>query len=149
MPVLDMATLEERQHTRYLEERLIANGLALLGILGLGLASSGLYGLVAFIVAMRRREIGVRMALGAHPRSILRLMLGEGIRIAFIGAGLGGAIAVVGSVLARSNMYGVPPFDVAAFTLTAALLLAVVLVASLIPARSAARVDPLVVLREE
>jgi ABC-type antimicrobial peptide transport system permease subunit len=101
------------------------------------------------MVALRRREIGVRMALGAHPRGILRLMLREGMRIALVGTTLGGAIAIVGSVLLRGNMYGVPPVDVGAFAATAGLLLAAVLTASLIPARSAARVDPLVVLREE
>ena len=105
--------------------------------------------MIAFIVAMRRREIGVRMALGAEPRRILRLTLKQGMTTALVGSATGGAIAIVISVLARANMYGVAPMDLGALAGTAAILFAAVLVASLIPARSAARVDPLVALREE
>jgi predicted permease len=149
VPVGEITTLAAMQHERFTEERLVAQGLALLGVLGLALACGGLYGTIAFMVAMRRREIGVRMALGAEPRRILRLTLKQGMRTALVGSAAGGAIAIAISVLARANMYGVPPIDLVALAGTAAILLAAVLVASLIPARSAARVDPLVVLREE
>jgi predicted lysophospholipase L1 biosynthesis ABC-type transport system permease subunit len=149
VPVGEITTLAAMQHERFTEERLVAQGLALLGVMGLTLACGGLYGTIAFIVAMRRKEIGVRMALGAEPRRILRLILKQGMTTALVGSAAGGAVAIGISVVARANMYGVPPIDLGALASTAAILLAAVLVASLIPARSAARVNPLVVLREE
>jgi putative ABC transport system permease protein len=149
VPVGEITTLAAMQRERFIEERLVAQALALLGVLGLALACGGLYGMIAFLVAMRRREIGVRMALGAEPRRILRLTLKQGMTTALIGSGIGGAIAIAISVVARANMYGVPPMDLIALAGTAAILFAAVLVASFIPARNASRVDPLVVLREE
>ena len=111
VPVGEITTLAAMQHERFTEERLVAQGLALLGVMGLTLACGGLYGTVAFMVAMRRREIGVRMALGAEPRRILQLTLKQGMTTALVGSGAGGAVAIGISVLARANMYGVPPID--------------------------------------
>lgn len=149
VPVQSTGTLAQRRYDRQMEERVAAQGVTLLGALGLALASGGLYGMVAFIVALKRREIGIRMALGARPRAILQLMLAHGMTTALAGAAIGGAIALASSVVLRSQMFRVPPIDFTAFLVTAAILIAVVLVASLIPARAASRVDPLVVLREE
>jgi predicted permease len=149
VPFISSMTLAERQYERQIEDRLAAQGLTTLGLLGLALACGGLYGMVSFLVSMRRREIGVRMALGAEPRGILRLVLKHGMNVALLGAAIGGAISVVLSVVLRANMYGVPPMDAAALAGTMALLLTVVLFASFVPARRAARVDPMVVLRDE
>jgi putative ABC transport system permease protein len=149
VPIVHSATLAEHQHERHGEARFAAQGVTVLGIVGLALAAGGIYGMVAFLVASRRREIGVRMALGARPQLILRLMLTQGIRTVVVGGLAGGAIAAAVSVVVRAQMYGVPPMDLRALTATALLVGLVVLVASLIPAHAAARVDPLVVLREE
>ncbi len=149
VPIVDSATLAEHQLERQVEVRFAAQGVTVLGLVGLALAAGGVYGMVAFLVASRRREIGVRMALGARPQSILRLILGQGVRTALVGAVAGGAIAVAVSIVVRGQMYGVPPVDMLALAAAALLLASVVVVASLIPARAATRVDPLIVLREE
>jgi predicted lysophospholipase L1 biosynthesis ABC-type transport system permease subunit len=149
VPILDSATLSQLRVKRDIEGRLAAQGLTVLGVLGLALAAGGVYGMVSFLVASRRREIGVRMALGARPDGIVRLMLTRGMTTTLAGAGIGAAIAVVTSVLIRAEMYGVPPIDILALAGAVALLFGAVFLATVIPARAAARVDPLVVLREE
>ena len=107
VPVLRTGTLAERRFNRQLEERLTAQAVTLLGVLGLALASGGLYGMVSFIVALKRREIGVRMALGARPRAILQLMLAQGMTTALTGATIGGAIALALSVVLRAQVFRV------------------------------------------
>ena len=149
VPMTAVSTLAQRQYERQTEERLAAQGLTTVGVLALVLACGGLYGMVAFIVSTRRREIGVRLALGANPASILGMMLRLGMRTATLGTIAGGAIAIASSVMLRARMYGVPPFDLSAFVATTALLLTAVAIASLMPAQAAARVDPLEVLRED
>ena len=131
------------------EDRVAAQGLTALGVLAIALATSGLYGMVSFIVTTRRREVGVRIALGARPRGILTLMLNQGLRMAGTGAAIGGALALIFSGWLRSTMHGIPTLDGLALAAPAALLIAATVAASLVPARRAARVDPLVVLREE
>jgi predicted permease len=119
------------------------------GVLALLLASVGLYGVIAYSVSMRTREVGVRMALGAKPRDIARLVLGQGGRLALAGVGIGAALAVgVGKVL-ESLLYGVGAFDPAAYAIAATLLMAVAAAANLVPALQAARIDPMRVLRGE
>jgi ABC-type antimicrobial peptide transport system permease subunit len=113
------------------------------------LGAVGIYGVIAFAVARRTREIGVRMALGAESGSVLRMVMREGGILALIGVGLGlvGAFAV--SRLLDGLLYGVTPSDPLVFVTVPVLLTAVALIASLIPAMRAARVDPLVALRAE
>ena len=149
VPILKSATLSQQRFDRDIEGRLAAQELTVLGVLGLALAAGGLYGMVSFLVASRRREIGVRMALGARPQGIVQLMLATGMRTALAGAGIGAAIAVAVSVLIRAQMYGVPPIDILALVGASTLLVGAILLATVIPARAAARVDPLVVLRED
>jgi predicted permease len=118
------------------------------GAAALLLAAVGLYGIIAYSVSLRTRELGVRMALGASPRQVLGLMLRQGGGLALIGILLGGVAALgVGQVLA-SLLYGVSPFDPIAFAAAAGILLLVALAANLIPAISAARIDPLRALRQ-
>lgn len=120
VPVLGSATLAEYQLERHIEMRFAAQAVTVLGIVGLALAAGGIYGMVAFLVASRRREIGVRMALGARPPLILRLILRQSTTTALVGAVAGGAMAVVVSVVVRAQMYGVPPVDMQALAAAAA-----------------------------
>jgi predicted permease len=119
------------------------------GVLALMLAAVGLYGVIAYSVSLRTKEVGVRMALGAKPRDIARLVLGQGGRLALAGVGIGAALAAgVGKVL-ESLLYGVGAFDPLAYASAAVILLAVAAAANLVPALQAARIDPMRVLRGE
>jgi len=124
----------------------VASGLGLLALL---LAAIGIYGVMAYAVAMRTREIGVRMALGANRRDVLRLILGQGMWLVALGAMLGGAGGAAFSRLLRSFLFGLSPFDPIAYVVIASLLTTVALVACLVPARRATKVDPMVALRFE
>ena len=120
-----------------------------LGLLALLLAAVGIYGVMAYTVAQRTQEIGIRAALGARGSDVRRLVLGRGIRLAGIGVLLG-AIAAAGlGRLVSSFVVGVSPTDPLTFGGVAALLAIVALVASYIPARRASRVDPMTSLRYE
>jgi putative ABC transport system permease protein len=113
------------------------------------LASVGLYGVLAFSVAQRTREIGIRMALGAQAGDVLRLVLRQGLALSVLGVAVGICASVAGTRVLRGLLYGLAPTDPATFTAVALLLLVVALVACLIPARRALRVDPVVALRHE
>jgi putative ABC transport system permease protein len=119
------------------------------GALALLLAAIGLYGVVAYSMAQRTREVGVRVALGAGLGDVVRLALGSGMRLAVVGAlaGVLGAAAV--ARLLSALLYGVSPLDPMAYAAAAAVLLSVALLANLVPARRAARVDPMAALRHE
>jgi ABC-type antimicrobial peptide transport system permease subunit len=117
--------------------------------LALVIAVVGIYGVMSYLVTQRARELGVRIALGARPRDILRLVLREGLRLSALGAGLGllaafGATRVLGRLL-----YEVSPADPLTYAGVTLLLIAVVLVTCYIPARRATRVDPIEALRSE
>ncbi|MGA8028557.1 MAG: ABC transporter permease [Bryobacteraceae bacterium] len=122
--------------------------LSVFGLLALGLASIGLYGILAYSVNQRRREIGVRMAMGAARQNVLWLILREGMSLVVVGVGIGFAAALaVGRLLARM-LFGVGASDPVSIAGAAFVLLMVALVACYLPARSASRVDPLIALRE-
>jgi putative ABC transport system permease protein len=122
---------------------------ATIGIMGLLLASVGVYGVLSYSVSQRTQEIGVRVALGAGRRDVMRLVVGHGFRLAGIGIVLGLLMAPAGTWLARSLLYQVGPFDPLTFTSVAAFLAAVAVLASYLPARRAMRVDPVIALRAE
>ena len=120
-----------------------------MGAVALFLAVLGVYGVIAYSVVQRRREIGVRMAVGATRRSVLGLILRSGLRLALPGFVIGGALAFAGSRLLRSFLFGVSPTDPVAFASVATVLLGAVAVASSLPALQAARQDPMGSLRSE
>jgi predicted permease len=113
------------------------------------IATCGLYGLMAYAVTQRRREIGVRMALGAERGDVLRLVLGRALRIVVAGLVVGLAMAAGVTRVLRTFLFGVTPFDPIAFTIVTLLLMAVGLLAAWLPARRATRIDPCAALRAE
>ncbi|MBZ5560709.1 MAG: ABC transporter permease, partial [Acidobacteriia bacterium] len=146
--VSDIATMEQVLADSTSDRRLNMLLFALLGGLALALAVVGVYGVVAYSVTQRTHEIGVRMAIGARPADVLRLVIGEGGRLATAGVLIGSAIAVAGGRLIRGLLFNVSPTDPVTFAGVAIGLLAVALLASYIPARRATRVDPMTALRD-
>ena len=129
------------------EQRITTRALASFAAIALLLATLGIHGLVAYSVAQRTREIGIRMALGAESRSVLLLVTRRGFSLAAIGIVLGVAGAFVLSRAIRAMLYGTSPTDPIVFAGSAIFLATVVIVASYLPARRATRVDPMVALR--
>ena len=125
---------------------LVFSAFALVALL---LASLGLYGLIAYSVSRRTREIGVRVALGARPRDVSRLVLVEGLKLGFLGLALGLAASLAGARLLSRLLFGVGPTDALTLLAASALLIAIALLASVLPARRALRVQPAVALRQE
>jgi putative ABC transport system permease protein len=126
--------------------------MALMSIFGgaaLLLAAMGIYGVMAYLVVERTREIGIRMALGAQRREVLKMVLGSGTKLALIGIGIGIVVGVGLAHFLSSMLFGIPPTDPVTFTLVPLGLLLVAIMASYIPARRAMRVDPMVALRYE
>ena len=124
----------------------------LLGVfagLALVLACLGVYGLLAYAVAQRTREIGVRMALGAKPSDVTRMVLQSGLRLSGLGLVAGAVLAFALSSLLRSLLFGVTAIAPSIYAATAAVLLFVALAACVIPAQRASRVDPMLALRDE
>ena len=113
------------------------------------LAAVGIYGLMAYSVEQRTQEIGIRMALGANQNKIMRLILGHGLRLATIGTVAGLAAAYLLTRVLAKFLFGVKAGDPVAFSLVAAVLILVTLLAALVPTRRAMRVDPIVALRQE
>lgn len=132
-----------------LPQRIGAIGTALLGGLGLLMATVGLYGIIAFSVARRSREIGVRIALGAHRSQVLRLIVGEGLRLTGVGVAIGLALAAGATQLLSKFLINVNPLDAATFAGMSVLFLAVAALACYVPGRRAAATDPMVALRSE
>lgn len=150
VPLLELATLDEkiRSDAQFQGHRVLVGTAAALGIVALLLASVGLYGVTSYSVAMRVREIAVRMALGARADRIVAMFLRQALAIAAIGSVLGGLVGIAAGLVIRSEVFGVAGVDIAALTGSAALLTAAMLLASILPAWRAARVDPNSVLRE-
>jgi predicted permease len=148
-PVSNVRTLEEVVARSVGDRRLTALLLGLFACAALALAAVGLYGVIAYAVVQRTRELGIRVALGASRRNILTLVLAQGMTLVVIGLVLGLAGAVGLTPLLRTLLFEIKPADPLSFTIVSGLLLIVALVASWLPARRAARVDPMVALRAE
>jgi putative ABC transport system permease protein len=147
--VSDVQTMDEVVARSTASPRFYLLLLATFAGVALVLAAVGIYGVMSYSVARRRNEIGIRMALGAHPRTILRLVMGEAVRVSAAGAAAGLVAAVALTRSMSGLLYGVAPTDPATFAAVCALLTLVALVATYVPARRAIRVDPLAALRSE
>lgn len=148
-PIFDVITLEQAVWDSFATKRLATVLLGLFAAVAITLASVGLYAIVAYSVAQRTRDIGIRMALGARPRDVLAVTLGEGWRLAMAGLAGGIVAALVATRLMRSLVFEVSTSDPLTFAVTASMLAAIALVASYVPARRATRIDPMIALRYE
>ena len=149
VPAFRVQTFEEAVSRSLWRQRLQGEVLGVFAALALLLASVGLYGVIAYAVAQRTRELGVRMALGATRRHVLGLVLGQGARLTFIGVAVGTLGALALTRVIASLLYGVAPTDPFTFLAVPTALAAVALLASYAPARRAMLVDPLVAMRAE
>ena len=145
--VSSVRTMTDAVYAATSSERLSTTLLATFAALALALAIVGLYGVVSYGVDQRTHEIGVRMALGARRGDVLRMILGEGLVTSLIGVAVGVAGALVATRYMASMLFGVSARDVTTFVWVAALLVLAAVAASLIPARRATSIDPIVTLR--
>ncbi|HUE22945.1 MAG TPA: ABC transporter permease [Bryobacteraceae bacterium] len=148
-PVSQVRLLPEMVNSSLAPRRFVVTVLSVFAGMALLMAVIGLYGVIGYAVTQRTQELGVRMALGAQGGEILRLVLGQGMRLAGAGAAIGLAVSLIASRLLRHELFHVSSFDPLTFTLMAAVLIGAALLASYIPARRATRVDPMVALRYE
>jgi len=131
------------------DELMSAKLVGALSLLGVFLAAVGLYGVVAFVVQRRTREIGIRIALGARRNQVIGLVLLQALKLVGAGIFVGLAAALIATRLMASMLYGVKPYDPISFAAGAFLVAAIALLASYVPARRATKVDPMVALRYE
>jgi putative ABC transport system permease protein len=148
-PVYDVATMETRLSDWLAPHRFNALLVGLFAALALALAAVGVYGLMSYSVGERTQEFGIRLALGAEKGNVLKMVIGQGLKLALIGVGIGIAGALALTRFMSSLLYGVTPTDPLTFTAVSLILIAVALLACYIPARRAANVDPMVALRYE
>ena len=152
LPLSNVKTQIAQADETLVMERLFAKLLSFFGVLAQQLASFGLYGVLAYSVSQRTHEIGIRMALGADRGKVLKMILRQGMTLTLIGIalGLGGAYVLTKYLQSLTSMlFGVKPTDPLTYAVTAALLIAVSLIACFVPARRATKVDPMVALRYE
>jgi putative ABC transport system permease protein len=149
LPVYDVKTMNQVLSTALARPRFMTFQLAVFAAVAVLLAAIGIYGVMSYTVAQNRREIGIRMALGAQPRSVLKRVIGQGLILTFVGVGIGLAGALGLTRLMQSLLYGVTPTDPLTLVGVSALLVLVALLACYLPARRATKVDPLVALRYE
>jgi putative ABC transport system permease protein len=149
LPVTDVESFPDAVHASVAEPRFRTLLLGLFSGIALVLAAIGIFGVVSYSVSCRTREIGVRMALGATPRSIRRLVIGESAKLVLFGLGAGIPAALLLARFLSALLFGVSPSDPLTFIGVALLLMLVALAAANLPARRAMRVDPMVALRCE
>ncbi|HWR51581.1 MAG TPA: FtsX-like permease family protein, partial [Bryobacteraceae bacterium] len=149
LAIFNTRTMEEHLEGALLVPRLCATLLTIFGAAGLTLAAIGLYGVMSYSVRRRTREFGIRIALGAHAPGLLRMVVRQGLVLAGIGLAIGFAIAFSLSKFAASMLYGIDAHDAVTFTAVPAILLAVALLAIVVPARRAAGIQPMQALRSE
>jgi predicted permease len=148
LPVLNLRTQDEQIDRLHSQELLFARLSGLFGVLALALASVGLYGLMSYAVLRRTAEIGLRMALGALPWHVLRMILRESLTLVCLGVAAGIAGACAASRVIAAMLFGLSPTDPVTYGASALILAAIALLASLLPARRASRVDPMIAFRD-
>ena len=149
VPLDDAASMEERLYESVAQPRQWATLLSAFAAVALSLAAVGVFGMLSYMVSTRRREIGVRMALGARPLTVVRMVISNGLAHAIVGSALGLAAALVGTRALTAVLYEVSPGDPRTLALATLALLAVALVACWLPARRAAAIDPIEAIRHE
>jgi putative ABC transport system permease protein len=149
LPIFQVSTMEDLRQRSFWQDRLFGWMFSTFGAVALLLASVGVYGVLSYSVSQRTQEIGVRMALGAGRGDVLRLILGQGVRLAAIGIVLGLVGAFATTRFIKTVLYNVTPTDPFSFAVVAGFLTLVAVAASYVPARRAMAVDPLVALRNE
>jgi ABC-type antimicrobial peptide transport system permease subunit len=149
LPVSNVRTLEQIVAKSISQPRFYMTLLAVFAAVALVLAAIGIFGVLSYAVAQRTREIGIRMALGAHERTLVSLVVSQAMRLVIAGVAAGIIGALLLSHTITKMLFGVPPTDPVTFSAVAILLVAVALLASYMPARRATRVDPIVALRAE
>jgi putative ABC transport system permease protein len=149
LPVGALRTMDEQLSNSLTRRRFSVTLLVAFGLTAVALAAIGLYGVLAFIVSQRRREIGVRIALGATARDVVVDVLGQGLRLAAVGIAVGVGLSLGASRLLTSMLFGTSPSDVGTYAGSAAVLTLIAATASFVPAFRASRVDPIIALRDE
>jgi putative ABC transport system permease protein len=148
-PIASVYTMEQLMSESVARSRFSTTLLAIFAGIALILAAVGIYGVMSYAVTQRTHEIGIRMALGASPRKVLRLVVGHGLLLTLIGVAVGLGVALLLTKVMESLLFGVSATDLATFIIFSASLTVVALVACLVPARRATKVDPMIALRYE
>jgi ABC-type antimicrobial peptide transport system permease subunit len=147
LPLYDMRTMASLRSDAVSERRFVLLLAGVFGVLALGLAAIGVYGVMSLIVSERTREVGVRLALGAKPSQLLRMIVGQATTLGAVGVAIGVLVALPTALLLRGQLYGIASIDPVTFAIVPAVLLVISALAALVPARKAMRVDPVVALR--
>jgi predicted permease len=149
LPVANVRTMDTHLGIALLPARVAGTALGVFGLIGLLLASVGMYGVMAYSVSQRTREIGIRMAIGASAAHVIRLIMRQGLTLVLVGAGIGLLGAIGASRFLASVLYGANALDPATFVVVPVILIAVAALATFVPARRAALVDPAITIRAE
>jgi predicted permease len=149
IPIYDLRTMSALRADTLSTRRFILLIVGAFGLLALGLAAIGVYGVMSLIVSERTREVGVRLALGAEPSQLLTMVVGQATKLAAIGVTIGVVVALALAPLLDSQLYGVAPIDPITFVSVPVALLLIAALAAAVPARKAMRIDPLAALRIE
>ena len=147
-PPTDVRSMEAIRSRSLAPRRFVLLLAGCFGALALGLAALGVFGVITLVAAERTTEVGIRMALGARPTQVLRLVLGQAVYLALAGVLLGGVVAMMLAPVIEAQLFGVGPRDAATYVLVATALIATALLAAFMPARRAMRVDPVQALRQ-
>jgi putative ABC transport system permease protein len=149
VPIFDVKTMEQWLSESLARRRFAMLMLGLFAVVAMLLAGIGIYGVMSYTVAQRTREIGIRVALGAQTRDVLRLVVRQGMSLTGIGVGIGLVVAIAATRVMASLLFGVGATDPITFVAIALLLAIVALLACYLPARRATKVDPMIALRHE